>query len=63
MAGPAEWDTDEAKALMRYYIERIDEKIDKTDATDFGTDKDAVNGPAVQPLPTVVTNESVGNLG
>ena len=28
LMGPAEWDTDEAKALMRYYIERIDDKID-----------------------------------
>ncbi len=25
LMGPAEWDTDEAKALMRYYIERIDD--------------------------------------
>ena len=28
LMGPAEWDTDEAKALMRYYSERIDDKID-----------------------------------
>jgi len=25
LMGPAEWDTDEAKALMRYYVERIDD--------------------------------------
>ena len=42
--GPAEWDTDAARALMRYYIERIDDKINKTDATDFGVDMAGANG-------------------
>ncbi len=39
LVGPAEWDTDEAKELMRYYIERIGNKIDKTDAADLRADR------------------------
>ena len=46
LMGPAEWDTDEAKALMRYYVERIDDKIDKTDATDLGADMAGAKRPA-----------------
>ena len=56
LMGPAEWDTDEAKALMRYYIERIDDKIDKTDATDFGAGMAGAKRPAGKALPSAVTN-------
>ena len=35
LVGPAEWDTENAKALLLYYIERIGNEIDKTSATDL----------------------------
>ena len=62
LMGPAEWDTDEAKALMRYYIERIDDKIDKTDVTDFGADMAGANPPAGKALAVAVTNEPAGKF-
>jgi len=63
LMGAAEWDTDEAKALMRYYIERIDDKIDKTDATDFGRTWLVPTGPDLRPtgfpLPTIQHDQGI----
>ncbi len=62
LEGPAEWDTDEAKTLMRYYIERIGDEIDKTDATDFGADMAGARRPEVKALLAPVSNESARKI-
>ena len=54
----AEWDTDEARTLIQFYVEQIGDENNKADATDFGTDKDGAKRPAVKALPVAVANES-----
>lgn len=58
LAGPAEWATEKAKALLLCYIGRIGNEIDKTSATDLEEYWNGAKNPAFNVLPMHVMNET-----